>query len=52
MQLRLIKSIIQEEILTVKAAFEIWTVTFGVKIHRYHEGNRSFSEHPFRSAVE
>ena len=42
----------QEETLAVKAAFEIWAFTFGVKIHIYYSENGIFSEQHFRSAVK
>ena len=38
----LMRSTIQEETLTVKAAFERWDAIFGVKIHRYHAENGIF----------
>ena len=48
----LIRSTIQEEILSVKATFEMWTASFGFKIHRYHAYYGIFSKQPFRSAIE
>ena len=46
---QLMRSTIQEENLSVKAAFKTWAAIFGVKIHRYHTDNDIFSEQPFRS---
>ena len=38
---------IQEEILSGKAAFEIWEAIFGVETNRYHAENERFSEQHF-----
>ena len=50
--MHLIKTTSQEEILTVKSAFEIWDAIFGVKIDKYHAENVIFSEQSFVSAIE
>ena len=43
---------IQEETISVKTSFEIFSATFGVKINRYHTYNGIFSEKPLGSAIE
>ena len=43
---------IQEETLAGKSDLEIWSATFGFKIHRYHTDNGRFYEQLFRSEIE
>ena len=42
----------QEEKLSGKAAFEMLSATFGVKIKIYHADNGRFAEQPFRKSIE
>ena len=48
----LIRSTIQQQILSGKVSFERWASTFGVKIKRYHSDNERFAEQTFRLAIE
>ena len=48
----LIRRTRQEKTLEGKTAFEIWDVTFGLKINSYHADNGRFDGKPFRSEIE
>ena len=43
---------IQQDNLSGKSVFEIWAVTFWVKINRYYVDNGIFSAQPFISSIE